>query len=164
MLAMKGSKGSGGGGTAEGGPTVFARPTTNALPSAMMPHQGFAGTELDKLNDMTRSFGHHQSSLASMAGVLPPSNTRLLEHQILLLQQQEEANRLLLQRALFLRQQRQAGLTNQGGMNQGGMYNLAEEQKLQDEQSLRLRQMLGVPGARRGESRNKPSNNRASAA
>jgi hypothetical protein len=103
-----------------------------------------------------------------------------------LLQQQEEVNRMLLERALLLRHQRQQPLSQAqnsvaaaaGGLSQAAgttnapplpLYThsmmIAEEQKLQDEQSIRLRQLLGLQSGRRGDRRNqKPSKNRASAA
>jgi hypothetical protein len=106
----------------------------------------------DKLSDVPHPYGHHQSLMSLRPQQpMPLPSTQMLERQILLLQQQEEANRLLLERALLLRQQRQTGLAGYANPT-------SEEQKLQDEQSLYLRLLMGLPG------RTKPSNNRASAA
>lgn len=123
-----------------------------SLPNASLP-SGMA-SDLDKLSESSRTYGHHPSLMSLAAQQLP--SAQMLERQILLLQQQEEANRLLLERALLLRQQRQADMM-------GYANRLAEEQKLQEEQPLRLRALMGLP-ARPGERRTKPSSNRASAA
>lgn len=176
MLAMATEKNK----TAEGeeaSPTA-QRPvsTANVLPdirgtslTSIQNLHRLQATEADKLNDLQQrnfvSAFRPNSLLAASSLTVNTNNARLLEQQILLLQQQEEANRILLQRALLLQRQQRRPLNVP---NNTSPYNIlaAEEQKLQDDQSLRLRQLLSIGSHRRSDKGHstKPSNDRASAA
>jgi hypothetical protein len=194
MLAMAESRvvrGGGGGDPANAGhplPDSLRSTAVVGFSGLSLPNSGVMNSgmsvltvsDLDKLSETARAYGHHPSLVSLTQSSLPPS-TQMLERQIMLLQQQEEVNRLLLERALLLRHQRQqpqahnalvGGLSPAAGTTAAPPLPLfthsmmiAEEQKLQDEQSIRLRQLFGLQQGRRGDRRNqKPSKKRASAA
>jgi hypothetical protein len=170
------------------GTSDLLRSTTVGFSGLSLPNSGVMNSgmsvltvsDLDKLSETARAYGHHPSLVSLTQQPLPPS-THMLERQIMLLQQQEEVNRLLLERALLLRHQRQQPQAHNaaaGGMSPAAgttvapplplfthSMMIAEEQKLQDEQSIRLKQLLGLQQGRLGDRRNqKPSKKRASAA
>lgn len=78
---------------------------------------------------------------------------QMLEQQMQLMQQQEQANRLLVERALLLQQHTPVSMQE--------LQNHLTQQKMQQERMLQLRQLMQLsrPTAAR-----QPSNNRASAA